>query len=406
MPWRFILIIILFIPLIGCKQKSLEISHPVLELFPDESEVNFTIELQGSDLGKTSEFLNPVDLPVYSQISGDSTSKEEYYYFSWPPNRIDVDPGNNIYIVQNHSNKVNVYDINGLFLYSIGREGRGPGEFIQINTFDFSDDYQKLYVLDLFKVEVFVRKEGIFEPHNTILLDIQGATDLCIMNDKMYVSGTKINIEELSQIDELSTQKEQLEKVSQVKLSKPIHRYDAQSGEYEFNFGFLYESPSGIGPLSALLTETMLSCNKARNTVIGVLNYYPFIFGYNAEGQNTWISKISDFRSIETIEKHTPDRGPVLSRYSNSDIFNRYLPIRNTDTGYSILQTIFSYPYGGNARSKMPDNRVRTILIDSETGELSLKQYDSFFGVQNNQVMVTVDIDRVSQIASFNIYRY
>lgn len=391
----------------SCDQKPDIIIHPVKELFPVEAEIDHKIELEGTDFGVIKSVLNPYETEVYSNINADSELSEEYFYFNRPPKKIDVDPDQNIYMVQQHVNRVNVYNKNGSFLYSIGREGRGPGEFLQINTFDFSEDYNRLYILDALKVEIFIKKDEIFEQFKTIPLYLQDVSDFCTLNDKLYVSGSRIDNSELETLAELDSQSERIERVSELNLSKPIHRIDAESGDYEFDFGFLYESPGNIGPISALLTETMLTCNKQTNTVIGVLSYYPFIFGYNEAGNRIWTSEISDFKSVETIEEQTAERGPVLTRFSNTDIFNRYLPLKTTDSKYSILQTVYSYPQNKtNAKSEMPNPRVRTILIDSETGELTLKKYHSFIGVQNNGLMITVDIDSVSHIASFSIFEY
>jgi len=391
----------------GCEQKPDIIIHPVKELFPVEAEIDHKIELEGTDFGVIKSVLNPYETEIYSKIKADSKLSEEYFYFNRPPKKLDVDPDQNIFIIQRHLNRVNVYNKSGIFLYSIGREGRGPGEFLQINTFDFSEDYNKLYVLDTLKIEVFIKKDEIFEYLKTIPLRLQGVSDLCILNGKVFVSGSRINNSELEKLAELESQTERMERVSELSLSRPIHRIDSESGDYEFDFGFLYESPGNIGPISALLTETMLTCNKQTNTVIGVLTYYPFIFGYNVAGNRIWTSEITDFKSVETIEEHTPDRGPVLTRFSNNDIFNRYLPLKSTDSKYSILQTVYNYPQGeDNAKSEMPNPRVKTILINSESGELSLKKYHSFIGVQNNGLMITVDIDSVSYIASFSIFEY
>lgn len=409
------LILIFFILLIvgiggilfGCKKTSQkEIFHPNPELLPNDREVIHTISLNDFDSLKSL----PFTLTKLGEISAGKQENEEYYYYQIPPKRIETDLEGNLYILQNHTNSINVFNQTGEFQYKIGRSGNGPGEFRSINTFDFSDDYKKLYVLDNFKVELFTKTQEGFKYERTFFHELQGSFDLCILDDFLYISGYKISKEILESIEESELEHNKLKKIKNSGISKPIHRYNRHTGKYEFEFGFLYKTDTGIGPLGALLSETMLSCNQKSKTITGIIKYYPFIFGYNISGSQKWISKIEDFESIQSIEKR-PKAGssvsPSLIRYSNKNIFNRYLPIRSSSSEFLFVQTIYSLPqksFAEKANLSLPKPPIKTLQLNTYNGELTQLSFHKLVGTLNNNVFVEVD-NSSDRTALISIYK-
>jgi len=75
-----------------------------------------------------SGFENPVtvDLKEIFRLGGESESEEEFFGVIM---RITTDAKNNIYVLDTQLSEVKIYDTNGKYLKTIGREGEGPGEF-------------------------------------------------------------------------------------------------------------------------------------------------------------------------------------------------------------------------------------------------------------------------------------
>ena len=378
----------------GCKTTPEKvIYHPNPEFLPKNNEVTHRVSLGNFDSLKPL----PITLTKTGEIKAKEKTLDEYFFYQIPPKKIETDLGGNVYVLQNHTNSINVFNQTGKFLYKIGRKGNGPGEFRSINTFYFSGDYEKLYVLDNFKVETFTTTPDGFKHERTFLHQLQGSFDMCVLDNYLYISGYKISKKLLRSIEGSELEQDKLTKLKSSRISKPIHRYNRHTGEYEFEFGFLYETDSGIGPLGALLSKTMLSCNQKSKTVTGIIEYYPYIFGYDISGSQKWISKIEDFESIQSIETR-PDVGsptrPSLKRYSNTNIFNRYLPMRSASGEFLFVQTVFSLPQrdsAGKSKLRLPNHPTRTLLLDTYTGELSRLSYEKLIGTLNNNIFVEVE---------------
>lgn len=392
--------------LYGCKKTPEKIVyHPKPELLPKDKAVNHKINLDSFDSLKSI----PRTLTKLGEIKARKKANEEYYYYEIPPKKIESDLEGNVYVLQNHTNSINVFNQTGEFLYKIGRTGNGPGEFRSINTFGFSDDYEKLYALDNFKVEIFAKTHEGFEYERTFFHELQGSFDMCVMDNYLYISGYKISKKTLESIEKSELEHNKLRKIKNSRLSKPIHRYNRHTGKYEFEFGFLYETDTGIGPLGALLSETMLSCNKKSKTITGIIKYYPYIFGYNISGSQKWISKIENFKSIQSIEKRSKAGGttsPSLIRYSNKGIFNRYLPIRSASGEFIFIQTIYSLPqkdFAGKTNLSLPNHPIRTMLLNTYDGNLSHLSFENLIGTLNNNTFVEVENTR-DHTAIISIY--
>lgn len=53
---------------------------------------------------------------------------------------IKIDSKNNIYVSDKLKPQLSIYDTNGKFLRNIGARGKGPGEFLEITTYDIIAD--------------------------------------------------------------------------------------------------------------------------------------------------------------------------------------------------------------------------------------------------------------------------
>ena len=77
---------------------------------------------------------------------------ENFRFYKWIS--LDVDRDGNIYVMDRGSFRIQIFNGNGEYLRTIGREGEGPGEFAQ-PTFIRLDEAGNMYVEDRAKAHIF-----------------------------------------------------------------------------------------------------------------------------------------------------------------------------------------------------------------------------------------------------------
>lgn len=387
--------IILLLIISGCSKFSSKSIHPISTHFPSADEITYIINVSEYKRNNLSQLFDVNDLIQKSTIKGSRTGEVDTYIDI--PSKIDIDSAGNIYFTDEKTQTIRVYNKEGEYSYSVGGRGRGPGEFEQIIKFAFGEGFRKLYVLGRFKIEVFKKNEFAFEYETTIQHKVFRPVDLCILDNWLYISGHKINDGE--------RQDENMPEL-QASISPPIHRFDLNSHEYKNSFGFIYSSSSGWGYIDARLSETMLGCNSYSKTVVGYLKRYSFLFGYDVRGGQKWISNIEGYLNTESEEYQQASR-PAFYSYTNREIFNWKYPIQELQTKeFSVMQ--FGYTplldYIAVSDSTMPF--IRTILVNTETGELFHSDNYPYIGSWRNNTVITMNLNSETLDKTFIINEY
>ncbi len=376
--------LLLWMIAMGCG-KSGKFSHPDHSQFPKVNEINHRLDIRNPSVVYRNTFSYLLESTPITVIGKDSIFSRKLSFDGIPP-KMDIDLTGHIYIVQNHGNTINVYDKYGSYLYEIGRAGRGPGEFFRIHSFVFDKEYESLYVLDYNKVEVFTRNNLKFEYHKTILLDIIRTTDICIIDSYLYISGHRIIRDDVESVSK------GIKKQGEARSTAPILRLDLTNQNPSFSFGYSYNSESGWGFLNSRMSETLISCNYETKTVVGYPSHFPYIFGYDTDGNQKWISKIDGYISTEFTEEMTSE-GPSFYSYTNSDILHHKLPTPRTDIGtFSVLQFVNRLPQDFFAKKKnltLNNNSINTILVDTNSGELTYTHDFARIGVLKSNIAIT-----------------
>lgn len=387
------------VALLGCSSyEKNEGIHPDPTHFPPDSLVDFSIDISNTQkvTKPLPHFFKSGNLETIASIGDDSVLANEYHKV---PKQLDVDPNGNIYIAQNRVKRIRVYNKDGRFAYNIGRDGRGPGEFLEIISFTFDKRYETLYVLDVHQLEIFEKTDDRFEYKTSVPHKFLGLpTDMCRINEALYISGRKITEKGRKAFEDGSV------RGVQASNKPPITKIDLKSFKHLKSFGYEYKSYVGWGGPDARLSETMLSCNERTDTVVGIMKYFPYIFGYDSNGQQKWVSKLNGYLSTKFREEKTSE-GPAFYHFVNEEMHHwKYPTQRINNKEYSLLQ--FGHTprieYLQNTK-KSSQQEPRTILINTETGKLFLSDAYPYIGAWKKNVAITMDINPENFINTFNV---
>ena len=96
---------------------------------------------------------------------------------------IDFDDNNNMYILDSYESTISVFNENGEFVKTFGREGQGPNEFIRPNKLIIKKD--KIYVFQGFHEYKIVDFEGEYISNHGVF--IENRLKLKIVGDSFYL---------------------------------------------------------------------------------------------------------------------------------------------------------------------------------------------------------------------------
>lgn len=89
---------------------------------------------------------------------------------------------NNIYIKD--GNKLNVFGINGTFLFCLNKRGAAPNEYIEISDFSITDNGEIVISDALSKKIIFYNNKGNYITHKIFNFYIE---DIAVLNDSLYI---------------------------------------------------------------------------------------------------------------------------------------------------------------------------------------------------------------------------
>ncbi|MTI87296.1 MAG: 6-bladed beta-propeller [Balneolaceae bacterium] len=366
----------------SCENKN---KHPDITQFPAEQDIDHIADLNDPDL-KFFPGIFPKDTLEFVAEITDPNSDYSYDGMLLYNSRILIDHNNNIY-VQDGANTIVVYDSTGHFQYSIGRPGRGPGEFLRLFSFDFNSNFSKLYALDAFEIEEFELINGKYEYKKSYIHGLVMVEDICVLENNLYISGFNS-----SPPDSASNSISDL-------LNSPISQFRITPFEFQNTFGYTYKSYHDWNSFNRAMSKSKLACNEQTQTVVEQKLHFPFMFGYTPEGERKWISKFENFIHTEFTETSEP----ILFE-SNQSYFHRIYPFKELNNSpYEMLQIGYHYPFSylnakANTNTPQPSKPTlphpihRTILVNTENGKLSYSENYSLIGALKDKMQVMIDV--------------
>lgn len=118
--------------------------------------------------------ISGIELTVTSTFENDNLFK---------PIKI-IETGDCIYLFDTADQSLKVFTKNNALIKTIGRKGGGPGELMNATDFCVTED--NIYILDSYKIEVFLKKDG--KHLYSRQLRTTGGIKFCIDGDSFYLS--------------------------------------------------------------------------------------------------------------------------------------------------------------------------------------------------------------------------
>ncbi|MFC1564879.1 6-bladed beta-propeller [candidate division KSB1 bacterium] len=142
---------------------------------------------------KVNEKFNLEFVRTFGELEGEDENQQFFI-----PGDFTVDNNGNIYILDTGNQRVQVFSLQGKFLQTIGREGQGPGEFMNPASLEIFED--RLYVhedsrkkiqvlslkgdyIDEFKVDAWYNNFRMLDTDNLVFSKLRGVSKRDTGND-------------------------------------------------------------------------------------------------------------------------------------------------------------------------------------------------------------------------------
>ena len=334
--------LLIFLSSSRASAETQKIIHPIPSLIPgiEDSHDLDSRDYDSKDLQDARELgqnlLSSTEILTLGVESG-----EPYEMFSQISD-IKLDSGGNLYVLDAQYSEVRVFNPEGLFLYSVGSEGRGPGEFFKPRGMEV-DSTGRIYVVDkAYRKTILNRVGNTHQLGETRTLSVS-PVGLCKQDGIVYVHGTFLG-----------------------ESSNPIFAYSSD-GILSGSFGTIYNSPSSEVQLT--FGEGHIACSSRPGRIIYAPRLLPMIYGYSLEGDIQWVAKVSNFEPLEVEENKRGNSGrSQISVGILSSTYDQVVGVVSLPEKYVIVQVASFTPesiHGGGERYAT----LRSYIMLSQSGE-------------------------------------
>lgn len=254
---------------------------------------------------------------------------------------VGIDSDGMIYVLDDRLSSVRVFSPSGKFRYSLGRSGRGPGEFIAPRAIALSRNGD-VYVTDATRRIHAFRKTATAHAGGDSQNTQVPIDDLCLMGSLV------------------------------VAHSRPLVRNEViyilnDSGRVVRTFGELYRSPNNY--VNMEIARGKIACAPNESIVLySPSTVIPEIRGYDLEGRLRWVAKISGYRAIDLYQ---PAARPQNYRVGVPESgFHRVESALYDGHGRFIVQVAFISR--ATARRNHAVDRLYTFALSARDGRGSL----------------------------------
>ncbi len=355
----------------GDSQKG-TVSHP--------TKINLPISGKEHEYIITPEKDNPVD----SAIASNAHKFEKLAAADYQPAGLDdylfgfildivIDGQNRIYILDETRQEVSVFNQRGEYLTTLGRLGKGPGEFEHARSMTLYKD-EMLLVNSGYEIEIFDISKPEIEFKSTLQLEY-ASRSMCSIDDTLFVHYAGLHL-----------QKKEFGKEGKLSM---IKAYSLPEFEPLFSFGESYKSNNIM--IVDRLSLGEISCNETTSTVVFGFERFPVLHGYSMQGELKWKTYISGLKTTILETSKESNRTKISYKQPKGKFVDRILKSRSLNNKYQLSQIdriLISDASFENKREEI------SFMIDSETGKGEMVSTDIplIFGISDGSV---ISIDEI-----------
>lgn len=291
-----------------------------------------TVEIKFADPQGTAEMaLSPAALATIGTEGGAPPT-----VFSSMTSAIFVDD-TTVAIIDEAMHEVRVFTTTGRYLQTVGRDGRGPGEFRRPVAIAMTPTGQLLVSDTQRKLHVFARGPNGFAFDHAIPMTVS-ISSMCYMGDVLYVSGATLE---------------------DVRLIRAI---DGE-GKITASFGMIYNSSNPM--INWQVAQGRIACDGERGLVLYMAgSLLGEVRAYRTSGELVWRVRVPEYRTNiihDVANGFQMERSPVGVDADAS-------LVRVTESGVLAQWTFRSV---ADVEAKAAASQVNSVWIDVTTGTAS-----------------------------------
>ena len=273
-----------------------KVRHPTPENIPTITDPKFILDTGGDPQHIGLDFLSTLDIADTLYIGVNEGADHEMFS---DVRDIEFDSDGRLFILDEQTGTVRIFNPDGSYVGSIGQLGMGPGELKHPESVAILDSGATVIVMTRSsRIHVFIRDDtDIYSYHHSFSTQGHGGGSGCAMNGHIYLLGYNPDVDGI------------------------VHKFTLD-GQWQTAFGAPYKSRSQFA-VSSLSTRGLIACSDG---IIAVAKeHIPIMTGYAENGSMLWQVKFDDFKPASVTQ-----RGPGRMSYS--------LP----KNGESFLHTLFA----------------------------------------------------------------
>ncbi len=242
-----------------------------------------------------------------------------------------------LYVLDSRFHEVRVFSLRGHFVETVGRPGRGPGEFVQPTSLAIDRGSGRIFVGDgNFTIHVFNFGNGGLRFQRSFRTRTR-PEDICVMHDELFVHGlTLMN-------------------------KRALHVYGLD-GQHRRSFGVVYDSGEPL--IDFEIATGRIACVPSDSIVIYTpRQLLPEVRAYSYRGGLVWRTTLSDYRPLiyEEIPGGSRRRLPANG-------FHRLISVIAGCQGNIMLQFAVVVNRSEIVRSAVPELQTLTLSAHSGSG--------------------------------------
>jgi|GEM_PF-1012896 hypothetical protein len=384
MKRKLIISIGLVLVFAGCSlsENDSKIIHPTSENIPTEESGNL-VNMESS-MENESEFENMRSslkkMKVFRGSGDDFINNAMFGLIT----EAQIDSKGRVYILDENQQHIKIFTSQGVYVTTIGGEGKGPGEFEWAQSV-VTANKQRLLINTGYRIEIFDISKDEIEHLESKNIE-RRIRSLCTLGDTLYVHNSNfLNADD---------------KIEGESFVHMIHAYSLDNFEHLFSFGESYksENPMTIDRLSL----GSIRCNEASSTVSFMFERILVIHGYDAiTGSLKWKTYFEGLNNSQVIEEKIGGRTRLTFSPQKSDFYDILYMETNLPHQYQLIQV----DRLNRSRSSFGENReVLTFMLDTETGKGAYMGDDIplIFALSGNRAVSVADIFSTAKVHEIN----